>query len=265
MKNQKDFFPSEIAVALFEQLRRSGINDLNPYRRGFKNELISLLGSFFPRAARLSLQALPLDGNGWLSGDALYQLADISERDGSGLIELQPPENQALLLGLNPSDGNQLWRGFLATLNQKNNKRLNTCSLWGPCLGERADYLQLMEDLALELKEEIVQDFIVSICACPRDCRNGTERSDLSIIVEHDSLEFSLWLGGHHRPFQKLVCPRPWRKFSTERPHEMTSFVLHIHERFQEYHRFNETFPEMAERLQEEEFHTLFRFQKPTN
>lgn len=256
-KDQGNTPQSKMERSLLRQLKKASDMDLNPYRRGFKNELVSVWGADFPEVSRLSLQALPFDGDGWLSGDTLYLLSDLAEGFGSGLLELQVPGNQALLLGINPSESEELRTSFLRDKVQRI-KNVSPCSLWGPCLGERADYLHIMEDLSRELSPCLDPDFKLGISGCPRDCRNLIEVVDLLIVIDLDGDKFNLWLGGRKHPFKKIIIPRPLKSFSSQIQRDLTSFILSVHDRFQNERSHEESLPELALRLSDEDFKELF-------
>ncbi|MDR2198009.1 MAG: hypothetical protein LBR53_00840 [Deltaproteobacteria bacterium] len=245
--------------ALFGQLKRSRERDGNPYRRGYKKELINSLGALFPRVSRIELLSLPLDGRGWLGGDSLYRWAETAERRGSGLLELQVPENQVLLLGLDPAESGRLWPAPAAPFEGRpEGSPLSACPLWGPCLGERAD----LQDLVLELLGELAPDWDdglrVFLAGCPRDCRRLIETADLLIAVEDRKSGFSLHLGGRRRPFRPLILPRPWKIFPPEKRRELAAQVSRIRDRFPEKRLADETLPEAAARLGERRFERLF-------
>ena len=250
--------PAGPAEALFRQLKRSRRLDLNPYRRGFKNEILSLSGSLYPEAMRLSVLTLPFDGDGWMSGDVLIQIADLAEKHGFGICGLHPSENQALIPVGSPAGSDHLVNRFQDEQSRKKNRFLNICSLWGPCLGENAGFLELLEAAASELKDDVGSDFRVSLSACPRDCRRLIERSDLMALADEGGSHFSLWLGGRRRPFRELILPRPLKSFASGEPRLMTDFIFRIQDRFREMREGKETLPEALGRLSEDEFMRFF-------
>ncbi|MDR2405985.1 MAG: hypothetical protein LBE27_06410 [Deltaproteobacteria bacterium] len=246
-----------LAQALENQERHASEKGINPFRRGLGNELISLRALKFPELTRLALQALPLDGNGWMSGDTLYLLAELSEDYGSSLLELQVRENQALLLGIKPSESERLRTAFLMEKGLKS-KKVQTCSLWGPCLGERADYSSILEEIASGLLTTLSNDLKVGVALCPRDCRDLSEGVDLLVLADEDGSGFQLWLGGRARPFQKIVAPRPWKAFSGSEPHELLEFIMKVHDNFEALRHSGETLPEFALKKSHYELNLVF-------
>jgi hypothetical protein len=262
MKEFQEKDPAEaLADELAAQLARAGPLDANPYRRGRGNELISLMGHLFPRAARLALGSLPLGGDGWIPADLLGRLAEISERRGSGLMGLHPQGNVALLLGLDPSEASgpfagPLWRGTQGP--QGPASPLESCPLWGPCLGEEAGSLPRISGLRAALGEGIDPSLSCAVAGCPRDCRMLAERADLLVLLEPPGPGLSLWLGGRHRPFRPQPLPRPWRSFPGGDEAELSRFALWAQDLFLGLRQPRETLPELASRLGPDAFGGVF-------
>jgi hypothetical protein len=253
--SEEDKSPEGIRKALFSQLKRARAGDFNPWRRVWGNELLSVRGAEAPLASRLRTEALRLDGDGWVSADFLEQAALLAERSGSGLIEPQPASGELFLLGLLPEADIEA----AARLRGRGKKgQVNLCPLWGPCLGERADWLEPLLALEETVGPELEEGLTLSLAACGRDCRGLCAEADLFAFAEDNGESFALWLGGRRRMFGKTILPRPWRPFPADGPEELTAFVLQAQSAFLANRRGGETLPELADRLTESEFREMF-------
>ncbi|MDR2340035.1 MAG: hypothetical protein LBF40_07880 [Deltaproteobacteria bacterium] len=246
--------PRALAGELSRQLDRARESDSNPWRRGRGDELISLWGAYYPRAARLALRAAPLGDNGWLTAERLLALAELSERRGSGLMGLHPQGNLAMLLGVAPAGA----EGPLAepTDGAAAPDRVGGCPLWGPCLGDRAGSAGLLNEISKALNDSVGPEAKASVCGCPRDCRSLAEGADILAVMGANP-GISLWLGARHRPFLGLPLPRPWRAFPDGDLRALADFAAAAFDRFLELRLPRETLPELHGRLGEEAFADL--------
>ncbi|MDR1607810.1 MAG: hypothetical protein LBT38_05300 [Deltaproteobacteria bacterium] len=235
---------STLAETLFKHQKVAASQDFNPFRRGFQNQLISLLAPLFPEMDRLSSLVLNWTDNGWLSAEALYQIADLSQQLGPGLSLAQAPGQKFFLPALNP-DIEPPWeatRPRLASL-------IYRCPLWGTCRGQRINHAELLDKLAAELAKEIDDGFRVELAGCPRDCRFALERADVGLILAEDGRDIQVWLGGRHRFGFDPLAPEFIRYFELTEAWPMLDLVFHIHDQWYA-NRWpeDETAPEMAQR-----------------
>jgi dissimilatory sulfite reductase (desulfoviridin) alpha/beta subunit len=232
-------------------MRLAALKDLNPFRVGYNNELFSTLSADFPEIFRLVQQTLPLDGEGWISGDTLYLLADLADKEGSGLLELQAPEKQALLLGFTPKGRDNLWNSPIHKGNFKKNPNLEMCPFWGPCLGQKFRHFSLITELSEEIQSFLSGPLKISVTGCPQDCRFSLERVDLAILLDDENEAFEIWIGGRHRPFFPAVTPEKWGIIPWTEPLDVVDLTLQICDLYSNLEGLtcNETFPEATQRL----------------
>ncbi|MDR2142701.1 MAG: hypothetical protein LBR11_13145 [Deltaproteobacteria bacterium] len=243
-----------LAEILNLHLRVAAERDLNPFRRGYQNQLISLLAPLFPEMDRLGSLSLNWSENGWLQADNLYQIAELSEKFGPGLCFIQSPGGQALLPALDPDRTDELWdslpRVGARRLTPQTMAGPSRCPLWGPCLGQRVNYADLLAELAQELAKELDDSFRVELAGCPRDCRMAMERSDVGLILDEGGRSLQVWLGGRHRFGRDPISPEYFRVFELAEAWPMLDLVFRIHDHWFT-HRLpeDETLPELAKRL----------------
>jgi hypothetical protein len=192
-----------------------------------------------------------LDGAGWLSGDLLYLLADLAEKEASGLVELQAPEGQALLWGLTPEGQEKLWNSALAKNLRPSQSpaQITPCPHWGPCLGQRGRFWPFWLKIYSSLKDAYVADLKIALLSCPRDCRFFLERSDLVALISEDQLSLEIWVGGRRRPFHPLLTPEKWLSGRADAPQELIKALLKAQDLFLERRNPPETLPETFARL----------------
>ncbi|MDR3204560.1 MAG: hypothetical protein LBV23_07425, partial [Deltaproteobacteria bacterium] len=195
-------------------MEKAANSDLNPWVTDFDGILFSKLSRFFPDLAPLKAFELTINGNGWLTADGLYLISELAEDNGAELIEFLSPDNGIRLIGLKKEEATlplkALARSGLRPANGQTN--LGLCSFWGPCLGRRSHVAEALEELAAELAPELNDEFTVKIDGCQIDCRQAAVYSDLALIVEVNTSDFVVWLGGRHRPFREPITPSPWLK-----------------------------------------------------
>jgi dissimilatory sulfite reductase (desulfoviridin) alpha/beta subunit len=235
-------------------MREAASRDLNPFRPGRQNQLISILAPFFPELDRLLGLTLNWSDNAWLAADNLYQIAELSERFGPGLCFIQAPGRQVRLPGLDPDREDELWDSLprLGTrrLEVKTQANPGRCPLWGPCRGQRANHADLLLDLAEELKKEIDDGFRVELAGCPQDCRLAMERADAGIVLAEDGLGLTIWIGGRHRFGHEPIPPESYRFFDLTEAWPTLDVVFKLHDLWYTHHLpDDETLPEMVRRL----------------
>jgi hypothetical protein len=241
-KVASDPFISEV---LLKQLEVASQKDLNPYSKGADGELISSLGASFPEVAYLKGKTVPLEGDGWLSGDFLHFHAELSLREGTGLLELEASDNRLYLLGLSPDSS--FWKNF-SSKSRPEDRKAKSCSFWGQCLGQRLNYLPEVLEILSHLNPYFSGDFRLYLSACPKDCRYGLERSDLSLVLSEDGESFSLWSGGRHRPFRKAIPPKVLVRFPKEPRKDFLSAIVKIHDFYSDERKDKESLPEFLQR-----------------
>jgi dissimilatory sulfite reductase (desulfoviridin) alpha/beta subunit len=246
-----------IRDALFGQLELATEKDANPHRRGEGNELVSVLGGTFPEAGFLSGLSLPLDGDGWISGDFLREMGKLALEKGSGLVELLPSENRIFAIGL-ATDGaspEELFRG-----KPPRERELVSCPFWGPCLGANIRLLpptlELMESLADPNRERGGKNenargsgFKTCFSGCPRDCRGTLERSDLGVAHSADGTERKIRIGGRHAPFRPPVAPFVWRTLEASDDRGLKRLLKKARDFREDFREGEESLPELVNRL----------------
>jgi hypothetical protein len=163
-------------------------------------------------------------------------------------------ENMAIIPGLKSSEEEELKTGFLKDKGLKE-RNVSLCSLWGPCLGERADYRKKMEVLKESLSNLLTNDFKVGIAGCGKDCRDLFETSDLLILIDDSFENLTLLIGSRTRPFQKPILPRPWKTFQTE---DIVNFITDVSVIFDDLKVNHQTFPEYASNLTIKRLNKIF-------
>jgi hypothetical protein len=212
------------------------------------------LAPLFPELDRRFRLNLNWSDDGWLASDALYQMAELSERFGPGLCFVQAKDRQAILPALDPDRVEELWdslpRSGARSLEPKNQASPGRCPLWGPCLGRRIDFADLLLELAEELAKELNDDFRSELAGCPLDCRLSMERADVGLVLAEDGRGLTVWLGGRHRFGHDSVQPAPFRDFSLNEAWPALDLIFWLHDLWYT-HRLprDETLPEMARRL----------------
>ncbi|MDR2460187.1 MAG: hypothetical protein LBE38_05330 [Deltaproteobacteria bacterium] len=236
------------ANTLFLELSKSAQVDTNPYRRGAKNELISLLGAEFPEVALLKLHALSLGSGGWIQAEELHQIAELSEKKGLGLLELQGRDQIALFAtkGL----AQEIWENPLLS-HPKSEESIYLCPTWGPCLGKKICYRETLSSLACRLETE-TPGLKLSLSACPRDCRLSLERVDLGLLLADRAIDICLWLGGRHKPFTPLIAPRPFKLIPFKEEKVILRTISSVHNFWLDKRKENESLPELYNRLSQE-------------
>jgi hypothetical protein len=237
--------PKNYLESLQRQLIMASLKDMNPYRRGEDGEIISILGANFPEISYLKGKELNFEGDGWLTGDFLYKIAELSDKEGIGIVELLATENAAFLMGLNPLSA--LTKNNLSPVIQEK-PWITTCSFWGPCFGQKLFMLPRVLNLTDQLKSLLSQGLLVHISACPRDCRYGMERCDIGLCISRDGKEYKLWLGGHHLPFSPPVTPFIWKSFPLENEKEITHLIEKTQYFYEDNKKSEETLPELIYR-----------------
>jgi hypothetical protein len=238
---------NEKTATLFRQLEAASQKDMTPYRPGAEAMLISLLGADFPEVALVKNQTVPLDGQGWISGDLLHQIAELSENEACGLVELQGSDRKALILGLNP--GEELWNNLLLKNLRGQKRATELCSFWGPCLGQKIHHLDLLKGLLEDIAPILVGDFRVSAAACTRDCRLSLERCDVALLLSDNAKALDIWLGGRHKPFGALVTPVPVNSLDISLAPRMVKLIERVNEFHLDKANAEESFPELMARL----------------
>jgi dissimilatory sulfite reductase (desulfoviridin) alpha/beta subunit len=237
-------------------MEAAAARDINPFVRGFARELISVQAPFFPEIDRLASLRLTFSFSGWQPAEQLALVAELSEKFGSGTVFLSGPGLEILLPALDPDRFQEL----LACLPQSGPRHLEipsgrgpaACPLWGPCLGQRSQFADLLAELAEELVKEIEDDFRVELAGCPLDCRLAMERADAGLMLSQDGQSLTVWLGGRHGFGGDPAVPRPYRTFGAEQGWPVLDLIFQIHDQWQEKHRPKaETLPEMVRRLGE--------------
>jgi dissimilatory sulfite reductase (desulfoviridin) alpha/beta subunit len=261
MTEEKKSPLEEKGAALKKQMKIAAQRDMNPFRKGYDQELLSLLAPHFPEVDRLSPLTLYFTEDSWLSADSLLWLADLGERYGSSLIEILTPENKINLLCLTPEAKDNLWNSLARSEKHHVFKdpgpNIGRCPFWGPCLGGRENHYGLFLELTEELAPEMTDDFRIEIVGCPRDCRLALERCDLGLVLEDDGLEFSLWLGGRHRNFYEAPSPFEWQQIKIEDFKRLTFFVYNVHDLWKKLALPSESLYELTERIGFSNFETL--------
>jgi hypothetical protein len=253
MRAPKDLKAPHASEVLLRQLKEASEKDLNPYSKGGDGELISTLGASFPEVCHLRGKTVPLEGDGWISGDFLHFYAELSEREGTGLLELEASDNRVYLLGLSPDSS--FWKN-ISSKNRSEERKAKSCSFWGNCLGQRLGFLPEVLEILSSLNALLAKDFRLYISACPKDCRYGIERSDLSLVLSEDGESFALWSGGRHRPFRKPVPPTRLVNFPKGARRDLLAAIVKIHDFYEDEKEDEECLPEFlvkfgAEKLKE--------------
>ncbi|MDR1085847.1 MAG: hypothetical protein LBP22_13585 [Deltaproteobacteria bacterium] len=246
--------PPTLAEILLRHLKTADLRDINPFVRGYGNELISRLAPYYPDLDRLNSVGLRFSDNGWFSADTLYQTAHLSEKFGPGQCFLQVQGYQAFLPALNPDQDEELWNSLPQVgprrLNLQQKGGISLCPLWGPCLGQRVTYSELLGELAEELNKELDSYFRAELIGCPKDCRLAMERTDVGLILAQDGQGLTVFLGGRHRFGHDPVVPEPIKFFELSEAWPMLDFVFMIHDQWYELRLpEDETLPETVSRL----------------
>jgi dissimilatory sulfite reductase (desulfoviridin) alpha/beta subunit len=236
---------------LKDHMRSAATRDLNPWFQGYQGEIVSKLEVLHPDIGRLTSREIAFQNDGWLSADSLFLLAELSENRGAGLIEFSGPDKTAKLIALEPQTQTLPW----ASLKRAGFTKPETqsipgcCPFWGPCLGRKIYLSEAINELAKKIEPQIHAQFRVELAGCPLDCRLAAAKADLAIILDDDTSNFVIWLGGRHRPFRKKILPKPWLKHEVSEIKELLERVSKVHDFWSSLAMGEETLPELADRL----------------
>jgi dissimilatory sulfite reductase (desulfoviridin) alpha/beta subunit len=234
---------------LIKHMQDAAASDINPWMRGYGQEVFSDFVYKHPSVDRQI--SLELFSKGWLSAEALYLAAEIAESRGAQLAEISGPQRSLRFLGLSPEGREIPWNTFLKMGLEPHltSPKPGCCPLWGPCLGRKSYLSEALEELAAEIEPQIIDDFMVELAGCPKDCRQASSRADLALIFDSVDYNFVVWIGGRHQPFKDTVLPHRWLKEDLSNFRKLLDVIFKVHDMWQNLAVPPETLPELVKRI----------------